>query len=244
MMRKNKLRVLAAAAAAGLLGVATAEKSHATTVFDLRAISATGTAVVSDSKTVTNASVGDVITYQIVAQISGAAGDTRLEGFQASQGTLQSSGTGTIQVNLTHTVDAAFDDSGFSNGTPTNLGGDSDTDIGVNPAANNTGNIITRSASMTLGNASGLGTSEFLIGTGTMTVTATSGLTPTTVAFTLVPPGPTNPRPAVQVDGTSQVGAPAGATVSPGVTISAVPEPTALALLGLGGLAALRRRRA
>lgn len=243
MMRK-KMPQLFTAAAAGLLGVASASQSQAALVFDIRATGVTGAGTLVDAKTVSDAAVGTVINYQIFAQVSGAAGNTALEGFQAGEGVIQSSGPGTVQANLSFVVDGAFDDAGFSNGVPTNLGGDSDIDIGTNPGAHTTSNIIWRSASMTLGNASGLGTSEFLLGSGTMTVSAVGD--PTVVNFFMAPAGPLNPRPQIQVDGAAFVGAPASAqtTIAPGINVSAVPEPAALGLLGLAGLAALRRRRA
>jgi hypothetical protein len=241
---RKKIPRLLAAAAAGLLGLAAAEPSQAGLVIDLRAVSATGTTVINDSKTVANFSVGDVITYQLFAQVTGAAGDTRLEGFQTVQGVLQSGGPGTLQVDLTYTNAAPFDAAGTSNGVPTNLGGDTDIDIGVNPAANALTNIIARAANVTNGNASGLGTSEFLVGSGTITVAGFSGLS-TVVGFTMPPAGPVNPRPVFVMDGAPYVGV-TGAprtTVNPGISLILIPEPAAVGLLGLAGLATVPRRR-
>lgn len=257
--RKNGLRLLATAAAAGLMGMATAGESQAALVLDVRATSvASGDATVVDSKTVT-ALPGAVINYEIWAVVTGAPTNTALEGFQSAAGSLSSSsGTSTVQVDLAHQVTAGFStltsgtNPNAGHGTPTNLGGDMDIDIGVSlsPPANQAGNIEARSGSMTSGNASGLGESSFHWGGGTMTVRADNSLsnTTTSINFNKMTPAFNNLRPNWLEDGLTRNGfaSPGSTTNTIGapVQVSLVPEPAALGLLSLAGLAALRRRRA
>jgi hypothetical protein len=272
--RRSKWAVASVIAATAMGGFA-ATQSQAKLVIDVKALSivAGGTGTISaDGKTVTGASVGTKINYQVTGQIvfAGDTDPTDLDGFPVQddlitsvEGVLASNGPGSIQVDLTHAVNPGstnpasrnfgnnFADTGSANGVPTNLGGDADTDIGpsLSPLNGASGNISYRSSGATGDAATNLNilTSS---ATGTtagptlMTITNASG-GDALVNFIVSAVSGVGGQPQWSENGVvkNQVN---GDTIEIGspVRIVGVPEPTSLGLLGLGALGLLRRRRA
>jgi hypothetical protein len=237
---------MALAAAAGLtLAAAATQPAQAALVFDVRATGVfSGVGVITDGGKTVVADPGAVINYSVFAQVTGAAGNAGLEGFQIGSGTI-ASGTGGQLVNLTHALVAPFNGNSSLPGDPTDLGTDGDTDIGGSLTPNNqtTGRITYRSAALTNGNAGGLGTSEFLLGSGTMTIGALSP-TGTSVNFIIGTTTSLNKFPVWAEDGVGLNADTGSASVGAPVVINnVVPEPTSAALLGVVGLAGLATRR-
>jgi len=272
--RRNKWAVASIIAAAAMGGTA-ASQSEAKLVIDMKAVSFAGGALAgqsisADGKTVTGATVGTKINYRITGQIFvgvNNSGDVDIDSdfdsvpdqnddlIQSVEGIIASNSGTSVQVNLTHVVNTAagnaFNATGSGNGTPTNLGGDTDIDIGpsLTPQNGTSGNINYRSN----GAIGSLDTNLFNLnlaatttasGPSTLTVIA-GGASDALINWTTAavfgvggqPQWTENGVVKNQVNGdTIEIGAP--------VRILGVPEPTSLGLLGLGALGLIRRRRA
>jgi hypothetical protein len=200
--KRSALKVLGAAAVIGS-GLLAADAS-ANLKFDIVAVSATGGATVSaDGKSVTGATAGTVVTYNVVANITGAAATN--PGFLSAAGAIRSStGAGFINGNLTHTNDAVFSTGAFLNGTPT-ADANGFTQIGPAGALNNatTGRVSYLAATMVSG-------ASIRIGGGTYTVASLNGATSTGVSFVIATTTATNKNPTWRENVTSGVNAGSG----------------------------------
>jgi len=210
-----KKSVLVAAMAAGMASVA-----NAGLVIDLQA---------TDSTVIT--APGQVVHFNIVATVTGSDADTTNEGLQTFQGNILGDPATTIGGNFsTVSLSATFTNPPNSNaGTATDLNGDGNGDVS---------GIVGRDAN---GVAPG---NSFIVGTVTWTATkANSGSE--LLHWQVKTPGlsPTGnwQEDASPKGNTAATGA-GSYTAGPGVTVAA-PEPGSLALLGLGGLGLLLRRR-
>jgi hypothetical protein len=262
--RRNKWAVASIIAAAAMGGTA-ASQSEAKLVIDLKAIGfvggpQAGQSISADGKTVTGATVGTQINYRVTGQVV-FAGDTDPDGqddiIQSVEGVIASNAGSSVQVNLTHAVNrtspSRFNATGSGNGTPTNLGGDTDIDIGpsLTPQNGTSGNINYRNNGAdgidTVANLYNLNSAATDTTAGSSTITVVgSGTTDALINWTTAavfgvggqPQWTENGVVKNQVNGdTIEIGAPI--KVLPGV-----PEPTSLGLLGLGALGLMRRRRA
>lgn len=225
---------------AGSAIVAAASAANAAIVFDVR--------LPGGGKSATVSGVGDSVNLEIFAVVRDANSDPNGEddAFQRTDGSILSSNGG-LRVNFIEALAVSpFDASSHqdTNGgggdttsliVPNDLDGDGDLDIGSNDDSSFTNFFVARAGSLLPGN-------EFRIGTARVTVTSD------------VPGGSTQinwrPRNAPlaalwREDGAVRAPTNGGIiNVGTPTTLSVVPEPAALGLLGVGGLALLRRRRA
>lgn len=196
--------------------------------------------VATGGKTATIANVGDTVSLNIYADPQGADSNLTNEGFKSIFGKLVS-GNGGLLGNLSLSLTSAFSGANSQAGLVQDLDGDGDLDVGGTVTNTSANWVYARTDLSPVAPGD-----RFLIATATFT--ATSNLGSTSVNFLNRLPGSTN-----NGDGNwREDGAPkadltfSGGSIVSGtpITISAVPEPTSLGLLGLSAIAALRRRRA
>jgi hypothetical protein len=144
-------------------------------IIDVRAISATGGAIVVNSKNVdvTSATPGDVISFSIFALISGQDADPSNEGLLQCAGSFLSPNDaldGSVRGNLlgTRTL-LVWNGPGSSNGMQANLDADGDLDLGSNNDESAAGFFAVRASSA----PEPVSGSTLSLGTLTMTLTST-----------------------------------------------------------------------
>ena len=206
-------------------------------IVDMQAVSATG-ATLTNSKTISNATVGAVITFNIIAQVTGI--DAGLpEGLTSLAGGFYTQNGGPMRGNVTNVLlNSTFAAGGSTIGTANNglaLGDtDGDIDWGGTSNASATGWYSARAVALVSG-------ASHLIGTMDLVLTSVS---PGEMSFNFVP----------RVAGTAANWVQDGVTTSPttgtyaagtAVSITAVPEPSTYVLAGvlLAGWAIRRRSR-
>jgi hypothetical protein len=238
---------LAAAAAVGLAGFSVSQ-ADASVIIDVRATQVNGVAA-ADPRAVTVAQ-GDVVSYDIFATVTGTNGVDD-EGFQAINGAIRSS-TGGLLGNLSNSLVAPFNGNGSSAGAAIDVDSDGDLDIsGPNQAlAGSYFNPRNSAGFSTDGVRVGEG-ETFKIATGTFTVTGNDGTTVVDYLQHKTSTGANNLAwGTFLIDGNNGGTSPRNPVNTPistagGITVtaSAIPEPTGLALAGLGTLGLLARRR-
>src|SRR4051812_14892870 len=122
-------------------------------------------------KAVAATAVGQVITMELWATVTGANANTADEGFQSLIGSLISTklaGTGSVAGNLNAAALAPFNASGALPGAHQDLNGDGSLDIGPSNPANGLDYFSVRAGSMQAGNS-------FKLATVTYTVTSVGG---------------------------------------------------------------------
>jgi hypothetical protein len=236
MPHPKALATLIAAAAT------TVSAAHAGMTLELRATGGSGGVGVVNPMLVdvSEAQPGDIVTFDVVALISGQNANPNDEALVNVFSSFLSGGP--VHGNLTAAMGANYQNSGYSNGFQVDLDGDGDLDVGSNNNATATNFFNAR----TYGPQGYPGAVQ-TIATLTMTLThIPSG------AFST----PVNCRPRVattagswfedgSATGTVQQGASAIGIGAP-VILTDVPEPSALALFGLaaGSILLARGRRA
>ena len=248
---------LAVAAALSLAGL-TSSSNAATITYDLRALSTDG-GVLNDVKSVNVDSAGDTVTLGLYALVANADGNRANDGYLLTHTSVISaeSASGPMGNLSSATFNSALIDSSTStNGVPTNLDANPDLEVGSNTPGSATGYITASAGTGTkFGSGTGTGPTEFFIGTVTYTYNSVVDVPSSTLLnynLRVKTDGTTVSRQTVKytTDGVAKLIAgdnsnnPSGdiAIANP-VSINVVPEPTALGLLGVGALAALRRRR-
>lgn len=196
---------------------------------------------------------GQVVSIDLFAVVTGAAGNAAIEGFQNGFGAVTSSTGGNIKGNLSATLANAFSASGATSGKVQDLDGDGDKDLGSMSNSYTTDLLFARAGSMQTQATGGTAITdgvEFKLATFSFTVTSItsfSDFTPITLAFRV--PSFSQPLEIAAlwtVDNTAQnsngVGGGTAPTIGSSVLIAA-PEPTSVALLSLATLALAARRR-
>jgi len=243
MVRKYR-NLLTLAAVSAVFGAAAMPSAKAALIIDIVATTLNGSPLsgTDDAHNVTVANVGDIIGYNVVANITGGTAQT--DSLAQVNGDLIS--TGTLLGNMTNANSASFSGTGFSNGTLLDRDADTDIDVGgvLNPVntgrpVNTTSGIIVYIAptgSPVLGNS-------LLLGSGTFTVTGATGASNlhfvlgSTTTTNKAPSWTENSAAANQSTGTAQTG------IGINVTFASVPEPASMGVLALGATALLARRR-
>ena len=167
---------------AGAAAAIAARQASATLTIDLRAASVNGVPTVHPKCVV--AIINDLVRFDVYTIVTGPTEAPGLEGFQIAVGSILSNTSNTgVHGNVeTRQFVSPFGAAGATSGLVTDLDGDGDLDVGSNSTTAATAdNISARSASMTLGNASGLGASEFKFYSFTLRLTSSGDNTPLTI---------------------------------------------------------------
>jgi len=247
MHRSFAKKVLGAGVATALLGLSPLAKGSL--VVDLVPTSGSSGVLVNGS-TVTVNNVGDVVHFNVVATVTGQDANPNNDGLQAAFGNISGSGTnigsfaGTAGTTSTFAAGSLFSGT-VQKGFPQDLGsGGVDLGFKVGTDSDVTRWVEARAGSVVSSSGNAIsqtgGSSSFLLGTVDWVKTV-AGVGTENVHWT--------PRISINTvwnedGGTNSNGSnSANYLAGPGVTIAATPEPGSLALLGLGGLGLLLRRR-
>lgn len=178
--RRTGYRKLAIAVASVAVGLC--QFARGWVAIDLRASSATGSAVIVNPQEVSGARVGDRITVDLVAHISDTDNDPSNDGFISGIGSIVSSGDPYFNAlgTLRGSNVSPFDGAGSSRGLQVDLDGDGDLDVGgtdPNESAHYFAVRASTAPQAVLGNG-------LVIGTATFDVTGvTSAIAQTTLRF-------------------------------------------------------------
>jgi hypothetical protein len=241
---------LAVAAALSLAGL-TSSSEAATITFDLRTTGGGKAAEVQNA--------GDAVTMNLYALVQNNDGVRTNDGFSLLHTSIISTeaATGPFGNLSAVSLNTAVLDAGVSSGgTVQSLDGNAtDSEVGSNDTTQQPGYVVLSSGTATrFGSGSGAGPTEFLLGSVTWTYsgggqanstslqnfflrvkTDGNALSRQTVKFTT--DGVVTNIPGDNSDGAGAI------NLGDPVSITVVPEPVSLGLVGLGALAALRRRR-
>jgi len=222
-------KMIYTAAALGLMAAAPAARAGLT--IDVRVHGASGAA----TKEVV-AALGDVVNLDVYGVVSGANGSVADEAMQSFTGSFASTPTaGGAAIGNFSTFLAAFPfNAATTIGRPQDLNGLSGLDLGSGGTATDTtaDYVFGRAGSIQTGN-------EFLLGTLSWTVTEVPGTGATSLNFL---PRARNTAAIWNEDGTAKN--PTTGTFQAGQAVAvAVPEPASAAVVGLGTLGLLSRRR-
>jgi len=248
MMRELFRNKLGLAVLAGLgLSAAASSANAALITFEVRTA---GTGL----HAATVANPGDVVNLELVAHVQNNDADHANDGFSLLHSGMLSVDSGLLGNEAPFTLNGSLLDTGVSaTGSQLNRDANPDLEIGGTDVNVQTGWIVFSTGTSTkFGSGAGAGTTDFLLGTTTWTYTGGTGSTSLNIDFRVRTTGVAAAKQLVKYT-TDGVAHSEDAGTAPGnvnamlgapVVVNVVPEPAALGLLGLGGLAALRRRRA
>ncbi len=209
--------------------------ANAALTIDLRVAGAT------DSKSVQVENVGDVVTLNVYAVVKGANSTIDTDGLQSITGSFVStpvSGSPVGNFSVFSPV-APFNGTVLA-GTVQDLNGLPGLDLG-GTGTNAAGG---RSLQMQIGNGAPVvgdaAASEWLIGTVSWTVTNAEGLDATTLSF--IPLAGASSA-LWREDGANRNGSTGSFVGGSPVSVTAIPEPASLAVVGMAAASLLRRRR-
>jgi len=256
----RRLKAAAVVGVFGLVGGSLASNANAALItFDMVATGGSGVVVSNGGKTVTvnSGAVNPTVTVELDALFPNTDNNQGNDGLTQAVGSVVSNfgGGGSLTGTFVAQLVPAFQGLGASPGAPvagtptgsTNVG--SDTAYGT---ASTDGTQFqadsSNSGSPQLGPTGVSGVFRETFGTATFSISS-SGAGSTVLQFiphTTSASGVASHIQQFTSDGTATFvnGNNANVALNGGVTVSAVPEPGSLALLGLGGLGLLRRRRA
>ncbi len=207
-----------------------ASSAFADLVVDVQAVSITN-GTLSDSKTITDFSIGSVITFDVYASVTGTDGDPTNDRLKFLKGSFEET-VGRVNGDMAlGTIPSEWMGALANAGTLTvdNISGDVEIQ-----------SFLISSVTINVGND--VGTSPAKIYTFTYTVTsAVNAVTATQINFLI---NSTPVSASYYQDGVGKIGA-TGTIVSGAPVVIGVPEPSIYLMLGLGGLAlaAVRRRK-
>lgn len=227
-----------------------ASAQAAVLTYDLRIAESGNSAGVTrtGAKSITVTAVGDVVAFEVYGLLDSAT--AAADGISSAGGSVRSAAGGLLGSLSTVAVQSTFNGIGNSSGTAQDLDADTDIDVGGTTTNSNPAYV----KFVTGNGANPVAGSELLLGTLSFTVTSLDELG-TSVNFvpSVLTTGTGTSRLYHQftVDGTAYTnnGNSATGTGNNSVTagtavgISVVPEPASLAVLGLGGLTLLGRKR-
>ena len=222
--------------------------SNATLTIDLRATTVNGVPA-ANPKSV-EVFPGQTVSFDVYAIVTGATEAAGLEGFQIAIGSITSGAGGSpLGDILTNEIVAPFNGAGSTIGTRVDLDADTDVDLGSNNAALDSNFIGVRSAAMTLGNANGLGASEFKFYTFTFQVRAGQNGGSAAVNWRKTDLTGLTTEYIWQENGvlTNSRGVNGGSVPlilnGPSVSVLVVPEPTAFGMVLMGAMGVVGFRR-
>ena len=235
-------------AVAGVAVACLVGSANAGLMYDLRAVGGTNVTVL-DSHTVNVADVGAVVNLQLWATVTGT--DTLAnDGFLQGGGSILGSAAGKLKgdMSIGTNVSPFTNTVGAQPGQTADLNGDGYLDLGSTNTSTSTPYFMAVSDSGLTAVMGSAANPSFLLGTFTYTVKAGGLNDSTTLTFIpRVKSGSGSTLHKIAVDGATNVlsytGTNPALTTDGYITLSMVPEPATMALLGLGGLGMLLRRR-
>jgi autotransporter-associated beta strand protein len=171
-MSRRRRNIFAAAPAACVLVAACAPVARASLVVSVEALTLNGNAV-ADPYNVALSNVGDVLTFRLVATVTGTDGNPTNDGLQTVSGSVLTTGPQLLGNLSTMTLAAPFIASGSQSGAVQDLDSDGDLDLGSNVDSSASGFVAARASTMQTASGNPVANGQaFVIGTSSFTLTS------------------------------------------------------------------------